>query len=174
MSKLPPSISKHLRKSMQPAVRSAPGAQQVADAMRRAKQHRDNGELRQAERLCMRILSRDPDNAQALFMAGTLSLDVDDPLLAIQFFSRVVEKQPKSAEANVGLARTYEQMRDYEEAIKHFKRALAVKPDLVEAMRGLGRCYTSSGKANLALPLFEKALRHSPDHGPARFDNSRA
>lgn len=168
MRKLPASVSKHLRGAPGRAAKPAPSRQAIDDALRRAKEHRDRGELRQAEQLCLGVLSRDPNNAQALFLAGTLAVKKNDRQLALQFFGKAVEKQPKSPEAHAELARTYEDLSNYDPAIEHFHNALALKPNLVEALCGLGRCYMQTGRASLALPLYEKALGLSPDHASAR------
>jgi tetratricopeptide (TPR) repeat protein len=174
MKKLPASVSMHLKAATRPVARPAPNQQQLEDALRRAKEHREKGELRQAEQLCMAVLSRDPNNAQGLYLAGTLALDIDDPQLAVPFFKKAADKQPKAPNAHVALAKTYEKLHDYDEAINHFRRALTLKPNLVDALCGLGRCYTRKGKADLALPLYEKALRLMPDDGAARMGLANA
>ncbi len=146
----------------------------MEEALRRAKEHHDRGEIAQAEKLCAAILARDPRNAQALLLAGSLARSIDDFDLALAFFKKVVALQPDSMEAHLTVAAAYGRVREHEEAIKHFQHVLARKPNLVAALGALGKSYTAAGEAELALPLFEKATRRQPDHPALRFDHANA
>ena len=84
------------------------------------KSHHDTGENREAEKLCIAILMRDPSNAQALLLAGSLARGDGDLGLALTFFKKVVALQPKAMEARLILASTCSDAGEHEDAIKHF------------------------------------------------------
>ena len=174
MSRLPPAFAKHLKQASRPVQRQAPSRSGIDQALQLAKAHHDRGEFKQAEKLCVAVLSRDPRNAQALLLSGSLAGAVGDLPLAITFFKKAVEVKPNAAEAHMVLAGTCEDAREFDDAIKHFQRALALKPGLSAAYCSLGRCYTRSGNAELALPVFEKARKLLPDHPTVRFDHATA
>jgi tetratricopeptide (TPR) repeat protein len=174
MSRLPASFAKHLKPVRQPAMRPAAAKNGIEEALRRAKEHHDKGEVAQAEKLCIAILTRDPKNVPALMLAGSLARGVKDPVLAINFFQKVVALQPNSVEAHLLLAATYGEAREHEDAIKHFLHVLTLKPNTVAALGALGKSYTKTGQAELALPLFEKATRLQPNHTALRFDHADA
>jgi len=174
MSRLPASFAKHLKPAPRAQTRPQPAGNAIEEALQRAQEHCDRGEVEQAEKLCVAILTRDPRNVQALMLAGSLARGVKDFGLAIGFFKKVVALQPNLIDAHLILAATYGEAREFPDAIKHFQHVLARKPDLVAALGALGRCYTAAGQAELALPLFEKATRLQPTHKALRFDHATA
>lgn len=174
MSRLPTSFAKHLKPVRRPKVPTPTVKNGIYDALRRAKEHYDRGEIAQAEKLCVAILTRDPKNIQALMLAGSLARGVQDFGLAIDFLKKLVALQPDSVEAHLTLAATYGEARQHEDAIKHFQHVLARKPHLVAALGALGKSYTAAGQAELALPLFEKATKLQPSHTALRSDHANA
>ena len=142
--------------------------------MRRAQLCFKNGDVAQAEKLCLAVLARDPDNVTALTLAGFLARRAGDLGLAVKFFQQVVTLQPASIEARLNLAATLGEAGKHEDAIKHLRQVLDRKPDMVGALGALGKCYTAMGKAELALPLFEKATKLQPNHPDLRGDHADA
>ncbi len=173
MSNLPPSFAKHLRSLSQPRRKPEPGGGLEA-ALRKAKEHHDRGEIKQAETLCMAILSKDPGNAQALLLAGSLAHGIDDVGLALEFYRRAVERQPNSAHMNIVIASAYAEAKEYDKAILHFQRALKLKGETVPTLGALGRAYTAAGMPEQALPLFDRALKLQSDHPALRYDHATA
>jgi len=151
-----------------------PARNGIEEALRRAQEHCKRGEVSQAEKLCVAILTRDPRNTQALMLAGSLARGAQDFGLAVDFLKKLVALQPNSVEAHMMLAATYGEARQHEDAIKHFRHVLARKPDRVAALGALGKSYTAAGKAELALPLFEKATKLQPTHTALRHDHADA
>ncbi len=167
-------FARHLKPG-RPGMRpQPPSGNGIEEALRRAKEHYDKGEVAQSEKLCVAILSRDPGNAQALLLAGGLARGVGDSQLALDFFKRAVARQPKSVEARLVLAETFAEAHEHDDAIEHFRQVLERKPDMVAALGGLGKAYTAAGKAELALPLFKKATKLQPNHPALRFDHANA
>ena len=173
MSRLPTSFAKHLKPVRQPQMRPPAAKNGVEEALRRAKEHYDRGEVAQAEKLSVAILTRDPHNVPALMLAGRLRA-ASSFGLAVSFFKKVVALQPNSTEAHLVLATAYGEAGEHPDAIKHFRRVLARKPDLVAALGALGKSYTAAGEAELALPLFERATRLQPNHTALRYDHATA
>lgn len=174
MSRLPTSFAKHLKPVRQPQMRPPAAKNGIEEALRRAKEHYDRGEVAQAEKLSVAILTRDPHNVPALMLAGALARRVQDFGLAVSFFKKVVALQPNSTEAHLVLATAYGEAGEHPDAIKHFRQVLARKPDLVAALGALGKSYTAAGEAELALPLFERATKLQPNHRALRYDHATA
>ena len=173
MSRLPPAFAKHRNSAHQPR-RQLPAPGGFDEVMRRAQLCCDNGDIAQAEKLCIAVLSRDPGNVQALMMAGSLARGIGDFGLALTFFKKVVALKPDFLEAHLSLAAAYSEAREHDDAITHFLYVLARKPDLVPALGALGKCYTASGQAELSLPVFEKATKLAPGHEELRYDHADA
>lgn len=174
MSKLPPAFARHLKPVRQAAPKAAPRQDGALETLRRAREHRERGELGQAEKLCISILVREPGNVEALLLAGLLARDVEDPGLAIVLFKRAVASKPSSIDARLALAAACEEAQEYDEAIGQLRRVLSIKADAVPALVALGRCYTHAGKAESSLPCFEKARSLAAEHPTVRIDHAAA
>lgn len=173
MSRLPPSIAKHLKPARQPQ-RPQQAHGDIEDALRRAKEHHDRGEFAPANRLCVAVLAKDPANVRALLLAASLARGLNDLGLALVLLNRAVALRPGSAETRLVLASTCMEAKNCEDAIPHLEQALTLKPDNVEALCMLGRAFTQAGRAELALAQFEKAARLRPGHPPLRLDHANA
>jgi tetratricopeptide (TPR) repeat protein len=92
------------------------------------------------------ILRSEPDHLEALFRAGRLAMDGDQPELADDLWSRLVDLQARGAalspeavrEACLGLGRIHASRPDgLEEARRHVKRAVELDPRDLEAWQAL-------------------------------------
>ena len=162
-NRLPPAWSKHLKPAPQPAPKPMPRARTDDELLKMAVALRERGQSREAEQLCLRVLTSSPRNPQALYLAGMLAFDGDDTDLAVQFLVRAIKQNPKEPYFHLAIAAAYEKASEFEPAIEHFRRALALKPNLVGALCGLGITYVKAGSAELALPFFDKALKIDRD-----------
>ena len=124
------------------------------------------GRLREAEQLCFKLLSRNPRNAKALYIAGRLALDIGDDSLAAQYLERAVKESPRQPLFLVALGEACRN--DREAAIKHYRKALAVRPNMVDALEGLSRAYVKTGRGETALGMWEKVMQLDPKHETAR------
>jgi len=175
MSRLPPAFARHLRPARVAAARPTPTAKSgIDEAIQRATELRDKGEMKNAEKICVSILTRDPRNVKALLLAGSLARSAEDTSLAIELFKKAVGCAPGSADCHLQLALAYEKALDYSASSEHFKHALDIEPDLVPALRGLGRVYIGAGQIELALAQFKKATTQQPDSAILRLDYGSA
>jgi tetratricopeptide (TPR) repeat protein len=163
-NRLPPVFSKHLRVLPQRALKPSPGIESESQAIRMAQMYQKQGRRQEAEQICLAVLKRNPESFDALYVAGTLALDVKDNDLAIQFLSRAVLANPKQAFGHLILAEAYEKSDTPQKAMEHFQQAAALKPGMVAALCGIGRRYVRSGHAEIGLPFFEKASRIDRNH----------
>jgi tetratricopeptide (TPR) repeat protein len=173
MSRLPPSVAKHLKRTPQPS-RPTPAPGGIEDALRRAKDHHDKGEFEPANRLVGAVLARDPGNVRALLLAGSLARGLDDLGLAMVLFNKAVVLQPRSVEVRLVLASTCLEARRWDDAIRELERALALMPNNVEALGMLGRAYTQVGRAEAAIAMFERANLLESAHPVLRIDHAEA
>jgi Tfp pilus assembly protein PilF len=70
---------------------------------------------------------------------------------------------PKSAEAQLGLARAYHRERIYDLALRHYEEARSLDPRNPEIGREMGRLWVDAGAPELGLPYLEEACRTTPD-----------
>jgi len=89
-----------------------------------------------------RALEIEPDNPYALTARGYARLMSPPPLggvdLAIEDFSKAIEKDPKLVEAYLGLAEAYTKKGEKEKADENYKKVLELDPENKRAKEGLG------------------------------------
>ena len=89
-----------------------------------------------------RALEIEPDNPYALTARGYARLMSPPPLggvdLAIEDFSKAIEKDPELVEAYLGLAEAYTKKGEKEKADENYKKVLELDPENKRAKDGLG------------------------------------
>jgi tetratricopeptide (TPR) repeat protein len=112
-------------------------------------------------------LTREPDNVQALYLRGSVSLAVRANKRAIPDFRRVVELDPERDEARRRLAFCLLETHYLDEAIEHFEYLRRRDPDNPELLVRMARCEHGLGNAKKAKQILDTVLEESPDYGPA-------
>lgn len=90
------------------------------------------------------ILGYFPDNLETHRILGEAYLASRQFDQAEEAFARVVNADPESIPALVGLGMTYERRGKLEQAVSEFERALEIKPDMPELRSQLLRLYTDA------------------------------
>src|SRR5688572_27322077 len=94
-NRLSPAFSKHLKRTAKPSADQALKQKQEEEAVRLAMSLHMQGRSSDAEQLCLKILSRNPGNAKALYVAGKIALEAEDFSLAERRFERAVKESPR-------------------------------------------------------------------------------
>ena len=91
--------------------------------------------------------------------------DTSQIMSAIADFSHIIETEPQSLEAQLGLGNAYQQMGWDELAIIHLQKALAIAPEqfLAEDHCRLGDRFKQRGKVAEAIACYEQGIRVNPD-----------
>ncbi|MEW5724725.1 MAG: transglycosylase SLT domain-containing protein [Thermodesulfobacteriota bacterium] len=97
--------------------------------------------------------------AAGVFDQGSEALDRGDFRRAAARFAVVVNKYPKSPEANYNLALSHELAGKTSQAIVYYKRALAFDPYFKEAYYNLAIIYEKMGRNTQALRIWRRYLR---------------
>src|SRR3990167_3713798 len=78
---------------------------------------------------------------------------------SFELYKKVLESDPDSIEANLGLARLYRYRGLYEEAIVAYEKVIAHDPQNIEALYGAGQCYLKNWRTEKALSALTKAVQ---------------
>jgi tetratricopeptide (TPR) repeat protein len=119
--------------------------------------HVDLGDLKQALAVCVQGRGVCPDDAELLYLEGSLRLDLGDPHGARAVLHTLLSTTPAAHFASVKdglrthqgrhlLALACSRLGEAHEAEALWRQALEVSPDLVPAWRGLGDLYTGMGR----------------------------
>lgn len=83
-------------------------------------------------------------------------------------FERVARENPRSAEANLFLARMAREESDYAAAKRYAEAAIRAEPQNALANREMGTILYATGNYDLARRFLERAIRYSPDDRTAQ------
>ena len=144
------------------------------------------GALPDAERLCLAILARAPDDFPALLMLGAIAAAVRRRADAVGYFQRAAASEPEAAVAHHNLAIVLMELRRADEALASFDRAIALAPANAEAYCDRAGALQSLQRIDAALADLAAALTLNPRlarahsnrgsvlHGLGRYDEALA
>lgn len=128
----------------------------------------ESGGQEQAAMEVMRLLNENPDDARALFLAGTLNIQAGRFGLAVALMHRCIALAPRRAEAHNNLGMALESMGRYEAALASFERALALSPGRPNFLANAGLAKLHLGDPSKAIKLCDQALAGDPDMRAAK------
>ena len=115
------------------------------------------------------ILQRDPQNAEAYYMAGRVALDKGDTTAAVASFQKSVTFDAGNADAWLFLGRIYSN-RNNPQALQFFDNALRVDSNYLEAREFKGVFYKRRGEFDKAFQVYRDIIIRNPDYSNAYFD----
>lgn len=155
-----------------PSGAQPPRVRQEEEQLNLAMKLHLQGRLRDAENLCLKVLSANPRNARALYISGRIHLERENIGLAEKRFELAVKESPREPLFLVGLG--HASRHDAATAIKLYQKALSIRPELVEAIYSLACLYVKTARADEALGLFDKVLRLDSKHDAVRWAKADA
>jgi Tfp pilus assembly protein PilF len=125
------------------------------------------GSLTEAEQICLRIISADPDSAATLNLLAVIYNSLGRNDLALSSYDRALSLRPDFIQAWNNRGAVLKQMQRFDEALESYDRALDLQPDYAEVLnktapRGPGGLRPRAG---LAAGLCRSAQQ--PWHRPA-------
>lgn len=116
-----------------------------------------------------KILQRDPQNAEAFYMAGRVALDKGDTTNAVASLQKSVKINVDNADAWFFLGRIYSN-RLSPVAVQYFDNALRVDSTYLAAQEFKAAFYKRSGQFDKAFEIYRDLLLRDPDYAEAYFD----
>ncbi len=116
-----------------------------------------------------KILQRDPQNAEAYYMAGRVALDKGDTTNAISSLQKSVKIDVDNADAWFFLGRIFSR-RNNPVALQYFDNALRVDSTYLEALEFKGVFYKTRGDFDQAFEIYRDLILRDPDYANAYFD----
>ncbi len=136
----------------------------------RARAARAAGQIKEAESLYRRLLTRSPDHPDALFDLSVLLFESGRFLESTRILERLLAIRAHEPEllpvllTNLGEA--YRREGDLGRAAAAFERILALDPAFPEAHQNLGITLMDEGRPGEALPHLERAVALRPESAP--------
>jgi tetratricopeptide (TPR) repeat protein len=117
-----------------------------------------------------RILTLNPDSAEADMVAGEALDNMKDNAGATEMFRAAVKADPKQPNAHFGLGYLLWTQKQYLEAAKEFQAELANDPKHVQSMLYLGDADIQMNRVDEAIPLLEATIKLDPTLSLAHLD----
>ncbi len=140
---------------------------ETSEALRKAIQYHQTGNLIEAEKIYKDILAIDDNNFYALNYLGALYCQIGNYDNAINYINKALQIYPDAhAYYNLGLA--YQGKKFFDKAISSYKKALNLDPNMADAWVNLGIIFFKNEmQTDDALKCFKEALRIKPNHTEA-------
>lgn len=134
----------------------------------KATQLTREGKTLEAKRLCVKLLQKNPEDAQANYLLGSALLLEKKFGEAIHYLKKALELAPNHLDAlnNLGISYGYGDMavRDYDRAISCFKKINEASPADAGALMNLGNMYLALNRIDDAETYFQRTLEVQPNN----------
>ncbi len=125
------------------------------------------GNLASARCFYQRLLSADPDHAEAHHLLGLLSYQQGAYADAIRSIRRAIEKDPAFAPYHVNLGNALQESGDLDGAVSSFRRAAELDPRLDASLYNLANALQRRGDVKESIGIYRSYLAARPDHAEA-------
>ena len=122
-----------------------------------------HGYLEQAAESFRQVIVAKPDNADAYYNLGTLSLREKNLQQAEEYLQKTVQLRPDYPEAWNNLGMIAAQQGRLDEAIADFQQSLQLRPAYAIALLNIGNLYRRADQFDKAENYLNQALRFQPD-----------
>ena len=118
----------------------------------------------QALSFAREALSANPEDPQALNIAGVAAFQAGQHDEGLDLLRTAVAFAPRNAEAQTNLGNVLAALEQYTDAEAAYKNAIAADPSYAEASFNLGVLLEAEGRSQDALAAYERTLEISPGH----------
>jgi protein O-GlcNAc transferase len=123
--------------------------------------------LEEARIQCQKTLRLQPRHFKALHLLGTIALQSNDALHAVELLGNALRIDPGNAEAHNDFGSALSRLQQTAAAIASYDRAIALKPDLVAAHYNRGNELLAQRQLTAAIESYEQAIALKPDYTDA-------
>jgi len=138
-------------------------SQDAAELLRKAMQLHEQGELAAAAHSYEQVLAAEPEQPQALRLAGILAREAGDLARSTELLSRAAASDSKSAAPLAELALTRLAAGELEQAEAELRHALEREPMHLRALANLGAVLLYRGHIHGAIEVQRELLERAPD-----------
>ncbi len=139
----------------------------IQQALEAAVRLHRTGQLHAAEAAYREILTRAPDDPDALHLLGVVAAQTGRHEEAVELIRRALNAKPDNAEFRANLALALRKARHPGEAIAEYRRSAELGPQRAEAWFNLGRACLDEGQLEPAAAAFRQAITLEPAYQEA-------
>lgn len=151
---------------------SRPPASEADALMREGYEAHVAGRLDAAESCYRKILFRQPDQAEALYLLGEIQAAKGNHDQAIDLMRKATSHSPKTAAFHAGLAGLLRQGADTAGAEAAYREAIHIEPNNAEYINDLGTLLQEQNRLPEALECYRDALKIDPSLAQALYNTA--
>jgi tetratricopeptide (TPR) repeat protein len=126
--------------------------------------------LKKEELEIVETLMKDfPDSVNAIMQMANLWERHGNADKAMEYFRKVLKKDPKRADVYKGMGWFYMNKQEYAQAIEHWQTALEIDPNIPEVHKNIALALMGQNKQSQAIEELEKEIKISPDSSLSYF-----
>lgn len=122
----------------------------------------EQGELKRAETLYLKLLTKDPNDASLFNKLGLIYLEQKNYKDAKSALSAALKIEPENDTFYNNLGLLYYEMEDYDQAIEAYEKSVSINDKIVSRLVNLGLAYFMNKKYRKAADQYEKAIILDP------------
>ncbi len=142
------------------SMRLDPEREQLAKAFELEK----TGNQSEAEKIYREIITRDPENVEALRLLAGTATSQNQHRDAEILLKRALELAPDFGRALADLVINQIEQEKIEDALVHANRLIRIGADNPDSYLLIGNAYAAAGRYSDAIDAYKKSLRMAPDH----------
>lgn len=136
----------------------------IEQALAKAIQYHQAGDLQRAEKIYIKILSINPNHAETLHAQAIIACRRGQYVAATDLFQKAIREDPANPAYHFNLGNAFKDLGRFAEAAPCYGEALRLKPDYCEALNNLGTALLAQDKFAEAVASYQRALRIKPDY----------
>jgi len=141
----------------------------VSDALNKAIQYHQNGNVQEAEKIYTEVLKVDPGNINCLYLMGLVNYQKGKLDNAVDYANKALAIRP-AFDIYKTLADIYIDKREFDKALVALRKAIEFDPDYIEGYFNIGLILQTQNRIAEAAEYYKKAISLKPDYYRA-YDN---
>lgn len=147
---------------------------QVPGAFQQAIALHQRGQLPQAQALYERILKVHPQHHPSMQMLGTVAMQTGKPQLAVDWYSRAIEREAGVPELHAQLGFALQELGRLKDAVAAYDQALALNPRMADTFNNRGVALQRLKRTQEAIASYDQAISLRPGYAEAHFNKGSA
>jgi protein O-GlcNAc transferase len=139
----------------------------IKDLFQKGYKYHQAGNLAAAATFYLKILDKQPDHTDTIFLIGTLHLQQGNLDAATVFLKKVIALKPNYVTAYNNLGAALQKSGKLDEAIDSYRLAIKLKPDYAEVHSNIGTALKEQGKLDEAIASYRQATVLVPNNAEA-------
>jgi tetratricopeptide (TPR) repeat protein len=137
--------------------------------LERAEVELRSGNLKQAEKLCRRLVDADDSQPHAHYVMGLALYRLHRIEESADALRKAVALAPDEARYCMDLGTCCQQLQLQDEAVRYLEKAASLNPDDTESLMRLATAHSDPGRFDKAQEAYERAIERDPAAGGAHY-----